>query len=169
MMQACLVAADHQDERCALTEGAGQARELYLEDLDLTAQPDADARAWAAAIATCVLGDDAEWSRLFRERFCIVHDDVLGFLLETATEVVARIKLQDKTKTVERGGLWYEEALPTESILVGVVAAQTVVKSGATPAAAFQHVTKLLEKPLQFGGNATVGRGICRVRMSAQA
>jgi CRISPR-associated protein Cmr4 len=94
---------------------------------------------------------------------------VLGFLLETATEVVARIKLQDETKTVQRGGLWYEEALPTESILVGVFAAQAVTKSGATTEQAFQHVETLLDKPLQFGGNATVGRGICRVRMSGQA
>jgi CRISPR-associated protein Cmr4 len=167
--QACLVAADEQDERCALTEGAGSSRKLYLEDLDLNAQPDAGARGWAAAIAAIVLNDDAEWSRLFRERFCIVHDDVLGFLLETATEVVARIKLQDETKTVQRGGLWYEEALPTESILVGVFAAQAVTKSGATTEQAFQHVETLLDKPLQFGGNATVGRGICRVRMSGQA
>jgi len=165
---ACLVIQGQKGEKCALTED-GTTRTVYLEDLDLTAESDAGADAWAAAIAGSVLAQDAAWAKLFRERFCIVHDDVLGFLLETATEVVARIKLQDATKTVQRGGLWYEEALPAESILVGIFAAQTVTKSGATPAAAFSHLRRLLDKPLQFGGNATVGRGICRVFLSEKA
>ena len=159
-------------EVCVLTEKPakqGDPKMIYLEDLDLQAQPDAGAKAWAEAIAASVLGKDTEWGRLFQERFCIVHDDVLGFLLETATEVVARIKLQDDVKTVQRGGLWYEEALPAESILVGIFAAQEVKKSGATPAAAFTHLKSLLEQPLQFGGAATVGRGICRLYVGEQA
>ncbi len=164
----CLV---HSDS-CALTEKPakqGDAKMVYLEDLDLQAENDANANVWAKAIADSVLGKDSEWGKLFQVRFCVVHDDVLGFLLETATEVVARIKLQDDTKTVQRGGLWYEEALPAESILVGIFAAQEIKKSGATPAAAFEHLESLLAKPLQFGGNATVGRGICRVYVSKKA
>lgn len=159
-------------EVCALTEkpaDQNDSKMVYLEDLDLQAQPDAGAKAWAEAIAASVLGKDTEWGRLFQARFCIVHDDVLGFLLETATEVVARIKLQDDTKTVQRGGLWYEEALPAESILVGIFAAQEIKKSGATPAAAFTHLKSLLKQPLQLGGNATVGRGICRLYVCDQA
>lgn len=167
-VQECLVHSD----ACALTEKPekpGAKTLVYLEDLDLQAKPDADAKTWAEAIAASVLGKDTEWGKLFQARFCIVHDDVLGFLLETATEVVARIKLQDETKTVQRGGLWYEEALPAESILVGIFAAQDVPKSGATPAAAFTHLESLLMQPLQFGGNATVGRGICRVSVGKKA
>lgn len=166
---ACLVAPDTGDSRCAITEGSGADRVVYLEDLDLKAKGDANAGKWAEAIAISTLGKDTEWGKLFRARFCIVHDDALGFLLETATEVVARIKIQDKTKTVQRGGLWYEEALPAESILVGVLGAQVVDKSGAKPDAAFAHVKTLLQKPLQFGGNATVGRGICRVYLGGKA
>lgn len=160
----CLVHSD----ACALTEKQGEPRMVYLEDLDLQAKADAGAKAWAEAIAASVLGKDTEWGKLFQARFCVVHDDVLGFLLETATEVVARIKIKDETKTVERGGLWYEEALPAESILVGIFAAQEVQKSGAKPDAAFTHLATLLKQPLQFGGNATVGRGICRVYMDAK-
>lgn len=160
----CLVHSD----ACALIEKQGEQRMVYLEDLDLQAKGDAGAKAWAEAIAASVLGKDTEWGKLFQERFCVVHDDVLGFLLETATEVVARIKIQDDTKTVERGGLWYEEALPAESILVGIFAAQGVQKSGAKPDAAFTHLATLLKQPLQFGGNATVGRGICRVYTDAK-
>jgi CRISPR-associated protein Cmr4 len=165
----CFIIQNDKDEKCALVEETSTQHMVYLEDLDLKAATSAAAGAWADAIVGNVLAKDPTWANLFRERFCIVHDDVLGFLLETATEVVARIKLQDATKTVQRGGLWYEEALPAESILVGIFAAQVVAKAGATPDTAFTHVETLLEKPLQFGGNATVGRGICRVFLGKKA
>lgn len=58
---------------------------------------------------------------MFVERFCIVNDDVFSFLLNTATEITARIRLNDETKTVADGQLWYEEALPAESILAGLM------------------------------------------------
>jgi CRISPR-associated protein Cmr4 len=166
---ACLVSPDTEQARCAITEGSGAERMVYLEDLDLKAKADVDAGKWAEAIAGNTLGKETEWGKLFRARFCIVHDDTLGFLMETATEVVARIKIQDATKTVQRGGLWYEEALPAESILVGIFGAQAVEKSGAKPDTAFAHLKTLLKKPLQFGGNATVGRGICRVYLGGKA
>jgi len=94
-----------------------------------------------------------------------VHDDVLNFLLDTATEITARIKLQDDKKTVQKGGLWYEEALPTETVLVGLVVATRVAASKATPNEVFTTVDSLLTKPLQFGGKATVGRGVCKLHM----
>jgi CRISPR-associated protein Cmr4 len=97
------------------------------------------------------------------ERLCVVHDDVLGFLLETATEVVARIVLEDESKTVRTGGLWYEESLPAESILVGILSGQPIEKTGTTPEKVHDFVSKLVMKPLQFGGSATVGRGICNL------
>ena len=96
-------------------------------------------------------------------RFVVVHDDVLSFLVETATEVTARIKLQEHEKTVKDGGLWYEEALPTETVLCGLALA-TEVK--ATPEEVFRTLGTLVQRPLQFGGKATVGRGLCRLRMA---
>lgn len=134
---------------------------VVLEDLDLKVQPAREAD-WAAALAPKLFPNQAE-QELFRQRFCVVHDDLLRFLLTTATEVVARIRLQEQQKTVAAGALWYEEMLPTESILVGVLMGQRVQNY------AVKQVLEDLQvadgKVFQFGGKATVGRGLCRLRL----
>lgn len=137
--------------------------QVILEDLDLTSQADARARAWGEWIGRQVFAEDTEWRRALVGRFCIVHDDVMSLLLETATEVMARIRLHEEAKTVERGGLWYEEALPAETVLAGLVVA-TPVKAG--PEKVFATIGELIASPLQLGGKATVGRGLCRLRLA---
>jgi CRISPR-associated protein Cmr4 len=142
---------------------------VYLEDLDLTATLSADVTAWAAWLGQQLFsGDDAEhWRKQLNDRLCIVHDNVLAFLLDTATEVRARVKLDDKTKTVQSGGLWYEEALPAETVLAALAAAAPVRKHALTAADIFALVETLVARPQQLGGKATVGYGVCNLRLSA--
>ena len=90
-------------------------------------------------------------------------DDVLSFLLETATEITARIRLDEAKKTVKQGALWYEEALPAESILSGLLVIQAVAASEAD---VLETITQLTQNPLQVGGSTTVGRGLCRVHLA---
>ncbi len=148
--------------------------EICLEDLDLQANTDKDTD-WANDLKSKIFTDPT-WQSHFADRFCIVSDNVFSFLLNTATEVTARIKLQDDTKTTQQGALWYEESLPTESILFGLVLAfpneKTKKSDGTkfTPTEILDEVEKKLKKngspkPLQFGGSATVGRGLCQVKL----
>jgi CRISPR-associated protein Cmr4 len=137
--------------------------QVILEDLDLTANTNSKAHEWAGWIGSQVFAGDPIWQQMLRERLCVVHDDVLSFLLDTATEVIARVKLHEDAKTVEKGGLWYEEALPTETVLSGLALA-TPVK--AEPDEVFKTLADLMEKPLQLGGKASVGHGLCRLRMT---
>ncbi len=133
---------------------------VYLEDLNLEAHEDPALTAWEA------------W---FRERtkapvkgrLAVVHDDLMAYLLETATEVVARIRLDDETKTVARGALWYEENLPAESLLYSLMRAERSRRKGTelAPEGVLAMVKGLLERPLQLGGKATVGRGLCRITL----
>ncbi len=138
--------------------------DVVLEDVKLT-PTDENADGWAEWLARAVFEDD--WQEAFKARLCIVHDDVMSFLLQTGTEVTARIRLQDEKKTVAKGALWYEEALPTESLLVGLVVAAPVQVNNSVvqPEEVFETVAQLVQRPLQIGGNATVGRGICCLRM----
>ena len=96
----------------------------------------------------------------------IIPDNVFSFLAETATEVRARIKLKEGTRTVEDGALWYEENLPAETLLWGVIGCDRSRrdKDGPNANQLMQHFRGEIgmEKSLQIGGNATVGRG--RVR-----
>jgi CRISPR-associated protein Cmr4 len=140
----------------------GQQEIVMLEDLDLAPRRVAVARQWADWLKVRLFPDDSTWQDHFASRFCIVHDDVLGFLLETATEVTARNVLKD-TKTSDN--LWYEESLPAETILQGLVVGQKVGASGLTPDEVLEKVAALTTAPLRLGGNTTTGRGLCRVIM----
>ena len=129
----------------------------------MTAEKSADVALWAGWLGEHLFKADGYWQSALRGRLCIVHDDVLSFLLETATEITARIRLEDDKKTVAQGALWYEEALPAETILSGlVVAAEVKSKKDEI----FKTIEKLTQTPLQVGGKATVGRGLCRVRLA---
>lgn len=138
---------------------------IYLEDLDLNAKPDAMTSQWAAWLGQHIFPGDPTWQAMLAERICIVQDDVLSFLLNTATEVIARIKLLEDAKTVQEGGLWYEEALPTETVLTGVVVATPVKASNTTSQDVFNLLDGLNGKTLQVGGKATVGRGLCTIQI----
>ena len=69
----------------------------------------------------------------------------------------------------ESGALWYEESLPTETVLVSLTVAAPVRVNGNKLKAEdiFTLVEKLTAHPLQLGGKATVGYGVCSVRLSA--
>jgi CRISPR-associated protein Cmr4 len=158
---ACVVA----DQGCALLLPHQGQRRVVLEDLLLEPDANADVSAWAGWLGAHLFANDGYWRDALRARLCIVHDDVLSFLLQTATEVTARIQLDPAVKTVRRGALWYEEALPAETVLSGLVVANTVEKANIDTGAVFSTIKDLTNSTLQIGGNATVGRGLCRLTL----
>ena len=162
--QACVVA---DGTTCKLILTQQNADRVVLEDLVLTPEKNSNLTHWAGWLGDQLFPTDGYWKDSLKARLCIVPDNVLSFLLQTATEITARISLDDEKKTVKQGQLWYEEALPVETVLAGLVAAAPIKKSGAEVNAVFQTISDLThDKTLQFGGNATVGRGLCRMRLS---
>ncbi len=134
---------------------------IYLEDLDLAATTDPGATsAWAKRIAPLAFpGDD-----IFTKRFAIVDDDTMAFLWETATQVDARVRLDERTRTVAPGALWLEESLPPETLLIGILAADRSRRRNVTMAPDEVMGFALSGAEVyQFGGKATIGRGRCRI------
>ncbi len=127
---------------------------VYLEDLDLTARMDTSVTAISKGLAERLFPNDPA---AFTARFAVVSDEVFSFLCETATEVTARIVLNEKTKTVEN--LWYEEAAPAETIFCGLVMMEAHQQTQCD--IVLKTLTNL--STIQIGGNASVGRGLCRV------
>jgi len=157
---------------------------VYLEDLDVPVDTNRDADKWATVISGKVfpstMADHAVYRQEFMKRFVIVTDDVFRFLYEHAVELNAHIRIQDESKTVQKGALWYEEALPAETILWGMVAAEGSyryrVQKARNPGMAdddqlkdardvldFLFPSSLSTSLLQFGGKASTGKG--RVRL----
>lgn len=160
-------------EDSAITLPIDNKMVVVLEDLDLSSQVDNDALNWADWLGKHIFSDDPDWQKVLKQRFCIVHEDVLSFLLQTALEVTARIRLKESTKTAAKGGLWYEEALPAETVLAGLAVATPVKwrsakgdQQIATTSEILRDLRGLAPRTLQLGGKATVGRGLCRVRIA---
>ncbi len=145
---------------------------VFLEDLDLNSTTDANAEKWADWLAN-QLFSEADEQVSMKNRFCVVSDDVFSFLLETATEVSARISLDDETKTVVKGSLWYEETLPTETVLSGLILSNPPLKfsnsksseANLTHEKVFETIKNLTQRAIQLGGKATVGHGLCSVKL----
>ncbi|PPC90174.1 MAG: type III-B CRISPR module RAMP protein Cmr4 [Methylobacter sp.] len=137
---------------------------LYLEDLDIVQDESQSAEAWAAHFANTLFPQQPDWQNLFQERLVILPDDIFDFLSETATEIRARIRIQEGTRTVQPGALWYEEYLPAETILWGLLAVDRPRKSGCVKNRQQLLAVLLPEngKRLQIGGNASVGGGQVR-------
>lgn len=161
------------DTACAVSSNGckvtSESNQVVLEDLDLSAGTDENVKTWAGKLGEYLFADDDYWQKALNARLCIVSDDILSFLLESGTEVIARIALKEDTKTVKDGALWYEESLPAESILTGIVAAVGVKESEAKSEDVFTTVKSITAKPLQVGGNATVGRGLCQMHLVEEA
>lgn len=136
-------------------------RKLYLADLDLEATQDEAALAWAGFLAARVTPARHD---LLTSRFAVVDDDTMAFLWDTGTQIDARVAIDGATRTVRDGALWYEESLPPETLLVGLLLASPSF-NGKCGAGAGEILAAALpaEAELQFGGKASVGRGRCRL------
>ena len=147
----------------ALAVSVGGAPKVVFEDLDFEREESETLKPLAKMLADLIFPGDAFWTDLLEKRLCVVHDDVMSFLSRNATDVVARVKLQESQKTVEH--LWYEESLPTESILNSLVIASPNGRR-TEPASLMGQLEGLAADVLQLGGKGTVGRGRCRITLS---
>lgn len=144
--------------------------DLFLEELRF-APKEYDLRGVIVALARFMGGNDA--AKILEQQLVIVSDDLFNHLAQHATPVAAHIQIDNKTKTVKSGALWYEETLPSDTVLYVCVVAQDSRKNGKADgglSAAGIIETCITGELfgtygpyLQLGGNETVGMGWCRV------
>ena len=141
--------------------------DVYLEDINLKAQNRPEVDQWGELIASLIM--DQQTKEAFKKRFVVVDDETMTFLWETATQVDARIRIDSTTKTVVDGALWYEESLPPETLLIGLLSARNSLRKDVdlSSQAILDTVLKT-QRVVQFGGKGSVGRGRCRLLAAAQ-
>lgn len=134
---------------------------VVLEDIDLKSNSCKKVTEWANHLASTLYPESTlnclDWRKEFIQRFVILPDEVFSFLVDTATEIRTRNRINPITHVVENGNLWTEENLPAESVLWGVLG---VDESRNNDGIANDLVNKNLN--IQIGGKHTVGRGLCR-------
>lgn len=129
---------------------------VLLEEIDLTLSVNDETKTLATFLAESIF-DDADWRDFFVNRFAIVDDEVFTFMVSMATTVTTRIRLEDTSKTVVDGAMWYEETIPPETIFC-----HPVTDTRGDYAA---DLVNLFAETFQLGGNATVGQGLVRASL----
>lgn len=101
------------------------------------------------------------------QQLAIMHNDDFADFCSAAATVTPHIAIDNKTKTVRSGALWYEETLPPDTLLYTMLLANPSRSSnGMDAATVLGCVTGMFTSDnhyLQIGGNETVGMGWCRV------
>jgi CRISPR-associated protein Cmr4 len=108
-------------------------------------------------IAKCEIDED---------KIVVVSDDVFKFFVKNYTEVNARIKIDQAKGTVDKdkGGLWYEELLPAETVFYGCIDAR---KKPEHEEQLNKVIGKINNQILQLGGDETLGRGFTKIVVEA--
>lgn len=158
--------------------GSGKAA---LEEYTIQAEKTEYAKALAAKIAAWLRLEDASY---IQENFIILGDDVFMDFARNNTEIITRIRIDSNTGTVADGALFTEELLPSETVLYSLVMTSSIFidkesrESSATVIAAqgkdegaylLDTIAEKLPRYIQLGGDATIGKGLCRVSMGVEA
>ena len=151
---------------------------LVLEELSFDIEPERIDDIAQAITGLCTGDITADLTN----RLILVNDDDFKHLVTYATQISARIKLNDKKTTTGNGGnLWYEETLPPETLMYALLLAQTprIKNNGSVITDVNGVIDKLTANNaslfpnnqgyLQVGGNETVGQGWCSVKIGGAA
>jgi CRISPR-associated protein Cmr4 len=142
---------------------------IVLEEFSFEARVDSQVGIIANWIATNALPDlgAAYWPEKINSSFVLLPNDVFRDFVLYATEVITRVRIDRKTKTVENGALWTEEHLPTDTLLYVPLYANKGRKkhSQVDEQQVLDQIAALNNTHLQLGGDETVGRGIVRIRL----
>lgn len=141
------------------------AEQIILEEFDFTCK--GGAQDIADFIADNAIQDEAT-RNTFKKNLVIVHDDQFTYFVRYATEVNTRIALNYETKTVRTGALFNQEFLPAESLFyaLAMISNSRNPESDADASKIFCWVKGMLPDILQVGGDETIGKGFCAVKLN---
>ncbi|QUL98551.1 MAG: type III-B CRISPR module RAMP protein Cmr4 [Candidatus Fermentithermobacillus carboniphilus] len=144
---------------------------IMLEEFEFavsTTQRSNNVAAWIADHGIPEM-DEATRQR-FKRNLVVLHDDDFTYFVRHATEVVARIGLDYQRKTVKEGALFYQEFIPPETVFYSVIMANSSRREGHPQAAAevLDRLNQWLPKVVQVGGDETIGKGLCALRVCKQ-
>ena len=155
---------------------------IVLEEYTFPVEKTSECEGLAEWIADkCMPADDAYgyWRDKLKKSLVVLKDDDFRDFVTLSTEVIARIKIDQKTGTVQKGALWYEEYLPSDSILYTLALTSPIFQEKDEDKGIFQSAAEDqdesekvmaffedgLPSVIQLGGNATIGKGIVRTKL----
>lgn len=141
---------------------------VVLEEYALAMEAGKSISAVAAALKDST--QDPLWTANLEKRLAIVHDENFQHFVTTCTEVVTRVKIDPRTRTVDGGALFNQENVPCEALFYSVLSVLAPRRPGSEDDPN-TFLTSLLEKnpTLQIGGDETTGHGLCETQLKTLA
>jgi len=152
-----------QEAICQKDSNIVNNNSIYLEDFMLTARSQSDNEKKILESIVMGIANDKAYSYIIekiKKDTVIVNDTIFNYLVQYTTEVSARIKINQEKGTVEPQALFYEEYLPTDTIMYALLMCTNRIPK--------EDLSKLMnfdDKVIQIGGNETIGRGFARVKV----
>lgn len=118
--------------------------------------------------------EDAYINDKLEKDILIISDDDFRDFVEMSTEVITRTKIDNETGTVQKGGLFTEEYLPSDSLMYSMVMSAPVFQKEEklkdcllkTEYDVMSYFAQgLNDKVIQLGANATLGKGLLRTKL----
>jgi len=149
---------------------AGQ--KVVLEEFAFNPTDDPTVTTIGQWLAENALPEETEyqyWRDHLPRRLVVLHDDAFRNFTQFGTEVTTRTRIDNATKTVVKGMLWTEEALPPDTLLYAPLYATAPRADHSHPiiggAAGVLNAVKGYDLTrVQLGGDETVGRGLVHLR-----
>lgn len=149
---------------------------IYLEAFEFTAAQSDDLTAiatWIASALRPAIGDF--FADKLKTDLVLLNDTDFAHFANNAMVVEPHVRIDDDSGTADGGGLFFVENLPPESLLVGLVQASDERGKGQDKPLSAAAVLQLLlagdgeqmgvsGTAVQFGGDASTGRGLVMVQ-----
>lgn len=155
----------------ALIEGGKPTGLIVLEEFSYSAKTDSGIKALGEWLGRYLLPGDqayAFWKTKLAADLILLSDSEFREFSQMATEVVTRVRLKKETKTVESGGLWTEEHVPSDSAFYALILVQDPTVENKPPEWTADWVARRFRtfdgRRIQVGGDETTGRGFAVAR-----
>ena len=143
-----LLAADSEQAYSVGSEALADGK-ILLEDI-------------AVEVKKGVLPEELKKYFAQAERLLVVSDKVFDYGITECTQIMAQIKIDDKTGATAKGTLRYQEELPADSIMYTVIHwEKSTHKEGIDLNKTVKNYVKsVIGNHIQIAGDETCGRGI---------
>jgi CRISPR-associated protein Cmr4 len=111
-------------------------------------------------------GDEyAYWRSKLPTSLVVLSDQDFTEFTINSTEIVTRVRIDSARKTVERGALWTQEALPSDTLLMSSVNVSDSRNGNKMSAIDLtQWLGDSVPARIQIGGDETTGQGFVALR-----
>lgn len=141
---------------------------IFLEEVEFEVTKSKEAHSLAQYLAGLLPAETGDYFiEKFKRDLVLISDRNFSYFIKHCTQISARIQLTSAKITGKEGNLWYEESLPSDTVMYSLLMAtgQRLNNISARRLMDFADGEVLKDNLLQVGGNETVGQGWCWVSL----